>query len=91
MKCTQDLRADTPPMYPPNMILHVVHATEHSVTTIPLADNPRIVLGLMARSILLAREAALFGLGAPLMATEEALGVAVEMLAQVTATREDGL
>lgn len=81
----------TSAMNPPYMILHIVDPTEHPLTTVPLADDARVVLCLVAGTVLLAGEAALLRLRAAFMPTEEVLSVPVEMLPQITASTEKGL
>jgi hypothetical protein len=68
-------------MNPSHMIFHVVHPTEDPPTPIPLTDNARVMLRLMASTVLLARESALLGLHTSLVPAEQVLAVAIEMLA----------
>ena len=78
-------------MDPTHMVLHVVDSAEDAPAAIPLTDDARIVLRLMASSVLFAGEATLLGLWTPFMAAEKMLAMAVEMLPQVTSTPELGL
>lgn len=77
-------------MNPPNMILHIIHPTKYPITPRTLTRNLRIMLRLMPSKILLTREPALGSLRATLKAAKEMFPVSIEMLAQVTGTREDG-
>jgi hypothetical protein len=70
---------------------HVVHSAEHSTAAIPLADDLRIVLCLMACSVFFARESSFACGSASDMAAEEGLCVAAVMLAQVASSAEDRL
>lgn len=72
----------------PYMVLHVIDATKHPATAIPFAHNARVVLRLVPRAVLLAREPTLAMLGTALMATEQMLPMAVVVLAQITTTAE---
>jgi hypothetical protein len=68
---------------------HVVHSAEHSTAAIPFTDDLGIVLGLMACSVFLAREASFACGSAANMAAEEGLCVSAVMLAQVASSSED--
>lgn len=78
-------------MNPSNMVFHIIDSTEDSPAAIPLADDPGVVLCFVSSPVFLAGEATLVGLRAPIVAAEEVLAVAVEMLPQVTAPAENSL
>lgn len=98
-------------MYPSDVVFHVVHAAKDpaallALGTPPLAPDARIVLRLVTRAVLLAREPAAtreaappaagfgdragLGLRAATHAAEKVLGVSLEVLAEVTAPGEHG-
>jgi hypothetical protein len=68
-------------MNPPNMILHIIHPTKHSITPLPLTRDLRVMFRLMPRQILLTREPALGSLRATLKAAKEMFPVSVIMFA----------
>src|SRR5689334_22019923 len=68
--------ATTALMNAPHMIFHVIHAAEDPPTPVPLTDNARVMLRLVASTVLLAGEPALLGLRASLVPAEEVLAVA---------------
>jgi hypothetical protein len=68
-------------MNTPHMIFHVIHPTEDPPTPVPLTDDARVMLRLMASTVFLARESALLGLRTSLVSAEQVLAVAIEMLA----------
>lgn len=78
-------------MNPPHMVLHIVDTTENLPTALPLTKDTRIMLRFMTSTVLLAAKAILCRLGTSLVATEEVLAVAVEVLPQITASMEDSL
>ena len=67
-------------MNPSNMVLHIIDPAEDSPAAVPLAHHLRVVLGFVSGPVFLAGEAALIGLRAAVVAAEEVLTVAVEML-----------
>lgn len=72
------------------MILHIINPTKDPPTSIPFAPNPRVMLRLVSRAILLVREPALRRLRTPLVPTEEVFAVPVEVFAEVAAAPENG-
>lgn len=70
---------------------HIIHSAKHTSTAFPLTRDLRIMLGLMPRPILLAREAPIGRLLTSRIPTEEGLGMASVMLAQVAAPPENRL
>jgi hypothetical protein len=77
-------------MNPPNMILHIIHPTKHTITTLPLTRNLRIMFRLMPRTIFLTREPALGSLRATIKTAKEMFLVSIKMFAQVAGPCEDG-
>lgn len=78
-------------MNPSHMILHIVDATKHPPTPVPLADDAGVMLCFMAGTVLLARESTLTRLRAAFVPTKEVFSVPVEMLAEITASTEQRL
>jgi hypothetical protein len=78
-------------MNPPHMIFHVIHPAEDPPAPVPFTNNARVMLRLVASTVLLTREPALLGLRATLVPAEQMLAVAIEVLAQITASSEEGL
>lgn len=78
-------------MNTPHMIFHIIDATEHTTTAVPLAHNAGIMFCLVASTVFFRREPPMHSLWTSLVATEEMLAVAVIVLAQVAATTEDSL
>jgi hypothetical protein len=70
------------------MISHVIHPAEHTSTSLPLADNTRVVPRLMTSTVFLTRETAMSGLRTSLISTKEVFLMTVEMLPQITASFE---
>ena len=75
-------------MNPPHMVLHIVNTTEDLPTALPLTEDTRVMLRLMASTVLLAAKSILRRLGTSLMATEKVLAVTVEVFPQITASME---
>ena len=79
---SQSLSATAPtPMNTPHMIFHVIHTAEDPPAPVPLTNDARVMLRLVASTILLTREPALLGLRTTLVPAEEMLAVTIEVLA----------
>jgi hypothetical protein len=68
---------------------HIVYATEHSVTAVPVAKHSRVVFRFVPSQVLLARETPTCGLRTVRVTAEERLGVTFVVLPEVATSGED--
>lgn len=73
------------------MIFHVIDTAKYPLTSLTLANDARIVHGLMAIPVLFARKTALFGFRTTIIPAQKLLAVSIEMFPQVTASPEASL
>ena len=89
-KCFLSSQSGDRRLTPLHVIPHVIDPAEDAFAPFPFALDARVVLRLVSRAVFLAAEAALRRLRARLVAAEEVLVVATEMLSQIARTRKDG-
>jgi hypothetical protein len=72
-----------------DVIFHVIHSAEDTITALPFAHNFRVVLRFMSCAIFLARKSPFRRLWATIVTTKQIFIVAVKVFAEVTGSGED--